>query len=89
VHARLSHAGLHAAEGNAYRFIVLEAVARIGLQLTLAVEAELRDLVCGALGVERAQLAALLAMMGRRVGPPWTQREKSAALAAWLALAAQ
>jgi hypothetical protein len=39
-----------------------------------------------ALGSERGELLRRLAELGRPLGPPWSQDEKFAALAAWLAI---
>ncbi|HEY7269617.1 MAG TPA: hypothetical protein VH951_07305 [Dehalococcoidia bacterium] len=85
--ARLSHAGMHWAEGEAYRWAVLEAARDAGLEVTLLAEAEVAD-VPSILGLPEAEYGAAMRAFGAALGPPWTQREKAAAAAAWLALAA-
>jgi len=86
-HARMSHSGLHAAEGELYRYTLLEAAAKAALDVSIFVEADLPVMAETALGLSAADLTSQLKRMGAEIGPPWTQREKSAALAAWIALA--
>lgn len=85
-HARLSHAGLHWAEGEAYRWTLLQAAGQLGLQVTMVAESDLGEMA-ERLGMTPAEVAAYLKRLGTAIGPPWTQREKSAAMAAWLAMA--
>jgi len=87
LHARMSHSGLHAAEGELYRYTLLQAAAKAGFEVSIVVEADLATMAETALGLSAADLNSQLKRMGAEIGPPWTQREKSAALAAWIALA--
>jgi hypothetical protein len=85
-HARLSHAGLHWAEGEAYRWTLLRAAENAGLTVTIVAESDLAGSAAEALGLSAGELNTRLVSLGAEIGPPWTQREKSAALAAWLAM---
>jgi hypothetical protein len=69
-----SHSLVHAAEGNLYRSVALEAFTHLGVALEPIPR---RDLSARA-GVPTDVLAAL----GREVGPPWRREHKDAALAA-------
>jgi len=86
-HARMSHSGLHGAEGELYRYTLLQAAAKAGLDVSIFVEADLNAMAETSLGLSPTELSGQLKRMGAEVGPPWTQREKSAALAGWLAMA--
>jgi hypothetical protein len=80
-----SHALIHAAEGEFFRRATLDAGEACHLSVKGSKERELWDL-CAAqyvLGVE--DLQSRMAAMGRAAGPPWTQDQKLATLAAWLA----
>jgi hypothetical protein len=72
-----SHALIHTAEGEFFRQIVRQACERLGIRVTGIRERDLAE--CSALQVEIAKL-------GKIVGPPWTQDQKTAALAAMLVL---
>ena len=54
--------------------------------MTGARERDLPALCAAALGVSEGALRKRLAELGRELGPPWRQDQKSATLAAWLAL---
>jgi hypothetical protein len=81
-----SHTLIHAAEGEFYRDAI--AVACTRRQITVRrvrerdVEVELQKLP-----VPAAAAKARLSEYGKRLGPPWTQDEKMAAIGAWLMLA--
>ena len=49
-------------------------------------EKEVLERTSGILGMEAARLQRRVQEMGRAIGPPWTQDQKLAALAAWIAL---
>jgi hypothetical protein len=85
-HARMSHTGCHASEGELYRFALLRGIESTGLEATLVPEAEMKEMASAVLGLGQRDLNAALLALGGSVGPPWTEREKGAALAAWLAL---
>ncbi len=81
------HIRAHAEEGHFFRTIVEDGVCAAGLEPATFAAKELmhvavRRLKRGDRGIRRA-----LADIGGRVGSPWRADEKSAALAAWLALA--
>jgi len=86
-HARMSHTGFHASEGQLYRHTLIQAAGRARLELSIITEPELLEAAAATLGLAPAVLTARVTQLGASVGPPWTQREKSAALAAWMALA--
>lgn len=69
-----SHALIHTAEGEFFREVLIEAAESCGLPVTRVREREIRD--------QQLQIAGL----GKPLGPPWTQDEKLASLAAWTAL---
>jgi len=81
-----SHALIHTADGELFREAILHASARCGLRDFTIKE---RELLVGAAQVLRAkpnELMHRVSGLGRSVGAPWSQDEKFAALAAWLAL---
>jgi hypothetical protein len=80
------HTQQHAAEGEFYRDAVAAACAALGLEVRRPVERELIPLACDRLGVDRAGLDAILKDMGARLGPPWSEDQRLAALGAWLQL---
>jgi hypothetical protein len=81
-----SHALIHAADGEHFR----EALSRAGEHFRLRVlrvrEKEVLEKASGALNLASEALGRRLAELGRALGPPWTQDQKLAALAGWLAL---
>jgi hypothetical protein len=83
-----SHAAMHASEGELYREVLVHAAAACGLPVTGVQERDLHDRATAALGVPAADLRQRVTELGRACGPPWAQDQKSAALVAWLALAA-
>jgi len=82
-----SHALIHTAEGELFREAVRHSCARCDVQLLCRKERDILDLGVESLGAPRDKLLRQLTELGRAVGSPWTQDEKFAALAAWLALA--
>jgi hypothetical protein len=72
-----SHAAIHTAEGEFFRDAIAEAVKLCALECKKYREKDLA-----------AQAKELLAIR-EMIGPPWTQDQKFAALAGWLALAPQ
>jgi hypothetical protein len=83
-----SHAAMHAAEGELYREVLVHASATCALPVTGVPERDLYDRAAAALQVPVQDLRQRVADLGRPCGPPWAQDQKSAALVAWLALAA-
>jgi len=81
-----SHALIHTADGELFREALLHASARCGLQEFTIKEKELLDRAGQALHKKPNELMRRVAELGRALGSPWTQDEKFATLAAWLAL---
>jgi hypothetical protein len=73
-----SHALIHTAEGEFFRQIVRQACEGLGIRVTGIRERELG---------EGSALQQEIANLGKVVGPPWTQDQKMAALAAMMVLA--
>jgi hypothetical protein len=80
-----SHALIHTADGELFRECLLHASERCGLAMTRIKERELVEQAAKALRVSRPKLLRRVAEMGNPFGAPWTQDEKFATLAAWLA----
>ena len=81
-----SHALIHTADGEHFRSALRSAGEACGLA---ALEVPARDLLATAskrLGIPPKKLTAQLIALGKPLGPPWSQDEKFATLAAWLAL---
>jgi hypothetical protein len=81
-----SHALIHAAEGEFFRAIVHKACEDIGIAVTRLLERELEQRAKEVLGNRANQTKQRISSCGKRLGPPWTQDEKIAALAAILIL---
>jgi hypothetical protein len=82
-----SHAAIHSAEGELYRDAIAHACERSGVPLLRIREKDAFPIAEQALGLSASRIQDRLAAMGRTVGSPWTQDQKLAALAAWVALA--
>ena len=82
-----SHALIHAAEGEFFRRVVRKACEEAGLLVTPLSERELGEQAKKTFGNRANQLKRQISSLGKRLGPPWTQDEKLAALAATLILA--
>ena len=83
-----SHALIHTAEGEFFRSIVHTACQEAGLRVTRFRERELEECTKKAFGRQANQVRQRIATLGKRLGAPWTQDEKLAALAAMLVLTA-
>jgi hypothetical protein len=81
-----SHALIHTAEGEFYRNALVEAGEHCGLTVKGVKERELFEIGAAQLHLSIKQLERCIAELGRPIGPPWTQDQKYAALAAWLTL---
>lgn len=81
-----SHALIHTADGELFRESLRAACARSGLTLDEVREKELFATGARVLRAEPAALQRRVAALGKALGPPWSQDEKYAALAAWLSL---
>lgn len=84
-----SHALIHTADGELFRGALLHAGSRCGLRNVAAKERELLSEASRSLRLKPDELTRRIADLGREIGPPWSQDEKSASLVAWMALAAR
>src|SRR5262249_39168100 len=82
-----SHALIHTAEGEFFRQAFRLALERRELPATGIRERELAERARKAFGTAATLLQKRINAMGRILGPPWTQDEKTAALAAAIVLA--
>jgi hypothetical protein len=80
-----SHALIHTADGVFFRECLLHASMRCGLDVVSMRERELLEQAAKALRVPGPSLLRRVTELGRPLGSPWTQDEKFATLAAWLA----
>lgn len=72
-----SHALIHTAEGEFFRQVIRQGCASLGIAVTGVRERDLDQDV---------ELLFEIANLGKIVGPPWTQDQKTAALAAMMVL---
>ncbi len=84
-----SHALIHTADGELFREALLYASARCGLRDFRVKEKELLERAGQALRLTSTALMDRVSELGRPFGAPWSQDEKFATLAAWLALASK
>jgi hypothetical protein len=82
-----SHALIHTAEGEFFRRILRQACEIQGIVVTGIRERDLDDRAKAMFGSAAAQVQQEIAALGRSLGPPWTQDQKTAALAASIVLA--
>src|SRR6266852_7067434 len=82
-----SHALIHTADGELFREALLHASARCGLRDFTFKEKELVDRAENILRLKCTVLMRRVTELGTPFGAPWSQDEKFATLAAWLALA--
>ena len=85
-HILASHALIHTADGELFRNALRTACTRARLPLEAIREKELFEAASNKLRVSTGALKRRIAEFGKSLGPPWTQDEKFAALAAWLSL---
>jgi hypothetical protein len=81
-----SHALIHAAEGELFRDALVHAAETLGLPVARVRERDLFARGAAEFGLSVDELERRVTAMGRVLGPPWRQDEKSAALVGWLAL---
>src|SRR5260221_2692607 len=82
-----SHALIHTADGELFREAIRRACMRAKLRLAAITERELLTTAATHLKKKPEFLNRQVAALGKSLGPPWTQDEKLATLAAWLILA--
>jgi len=83
----LAHPLLHAAEGELYRRVFVEATAAVAARPARTPADALAAHIAKAIDRTPANVVTRLAAMGKASGKPWAADQKNAALAAWLALA--
>ncbi|HEV1995455.1 MAG TPA: hypothetical protein VGR03_14080 [Candidatus Acidoferrum sp.] len=83
-----SHALIHTADGELFREALLHASARCGLRDFRIKEKELLDRAGQVLRLKSGALMGQVTALGKPLGSPWSQDEKFATLAAWLAMLA-
>ena len=84
-----SHPLIHTAEGEFFRAVIHEACEEAGLAVIRLREHELDEDVRKTFGSKASHLKQCVSGFGKHLGPPWTQDEKLAALAAALVLASK
>ncbi|MGZ4844484.1 MAG: hypothetical protein ACXVJ1_07215, partial [Candidatus Angelobacter sp.] len=82
-----SHALIHTAEGEFFRQAFRGALERLEIPVTGIRARDLDDRAKKAFGKAEPQVHQRIDEMGRSLGAPWTQDEKTAALAAAIVLA--
>ncbi len=76
-----SHALIHTAEGEFFRNVVREACEHFRFPVVGIRERELEERANATFGKAAARLRQHISSLGKTVGSPWTQDEKTAALA--------
>ena len=84
-----SHALIHTADGVLFRECLSHASECCGLEVVSTRERELLEQASKALRMPQPRLLQQVTELGRVLGSPWTQDEKFATLAAWLATASK
>jgi hypothetical protein len=82
-----SHALIHTADGELFRDALAAAGEENGWTITRVKEKEVYAAASAGLRVPAEELQSRVNALGRSLGPPWTQDQKLAAVAGWLALA--
>jgi hypothetical protein len=81
-----AHSRIHAAEGAFYRDVLVDACTLLGLRVNRAPERDLWPLAAATLASTEGELGARFQDIGKRLGPPWSEDQKLATLAALVAL---
>ncbi|HJS99491.1 MAG TPA: hypothetical protein VJ756_10385 [Terriglobales bacterium] len=81
-----SHPLIHTAEGEFFRKVFSEACEALGIPVTGIREKELAERAQAVFKKSAATLPAELAAAAKHLGPPWSQDQKAAALAAAVVL---
>jgi hypothetical protein len=82
-----SHSIIHTADGEFFREALMHACARASLPITKIKDRELLAAASATLRRKPVAVTRFVNELGKPLGSPWTQDEKFATLAAWLALA--
>jgi hypothetical protein len=80
------HIRAHALEGQLFRVAVEDALRTGGLSSFAVVERDAYSKGAASLSRSEADLKRVVSELGRAAGGPWRADEKTAALAAWMAL---
>jgi hypothetical protein len=80
------HIRAHTQEGRLFRTVVETAAEKLGIASAVLVERELYATAARTLGGSPGRLQHAATDLGRTVGRPWAAPEKTAVVAAWLAL---
>ena len=83
-----SHPLWHAAEGELYRNALAVAASELGLSSIDVPPKTVRAEAARALSLAESDVDAMLAAIGKELGPPWQKDYKDATLAALIALSA-
>lgn len=83
----LSHALIHTADGELFREAVRAAILRCSLRLACIRVKDLLKECAETFSSKSASVLKQVTELGKGIGPPWSQDEKFATLAAWLSLA--
>ena len=78
-----SHSWMHSAEGDFYRGVVASACTALGLDVRRCIERELVGAVSSRHTLPTPLIETRLKSLGAALGPPWTEDQKLATLAAW------
>jgi hypothetical protein len=81
-----AHSLIHSADGEFFREVLLHAAKKAKLRPFTLRERDLLATASSSLKRKPPALSKFLGELGKPLGAPWTQDEKFAALAAWLAL---
>jgi hypothetical protein len=82
-----AHPLLHSAEGELFRNALIESAGSAGLRVSGTPNRELQAVAARALGLKSPALDKRLADLGKSAGRPWSQDQRDATLAAWIARA--
>lgn len=82
-----SHALIHTADGEHFRNAIVHAAGHMKLPMTAVREKDVWARASADLRAPIEKLQRRIGEIGKSIGPPWTQDQKLAALAGWLALA--
>jgi hypothetical protein len=81
-----SHALIHTADGELFREAIVNGCARCRLKMKCIKERTLLEDAGRALHLKTTELMRRVTELGKPLGSPWSQDEKFATLAAWVAL---
>lgn len=81
-----AHSLIHTADGVLFREALVHASESCGIEALAFRERDLPATAARGLRKKPAELSRRVAALGRSLGPPWSQDEKLAALAAWFVL---